>query len=195
MRTGRQWLAFDADFFFNPFTIRLRNQFGPAGIVAWVAFLCACKRSRTPGTIRYSTDAHLRDQLRLHDLELVDQDGKEWTLDDLWTFTGRQKQTRRTSHGGWMYVKSTHWERWQKDAQRDANAQRMAGKRRAHDAHTSRTEPAQKRDRDREGDREPPYPPSRGDESATHNDNGIGDFVTGKDAVNEARALMRGGES
>lgn len=140
---GHRWLAFDVDFLDNPFTIRLGNRFGTAGVVVWVAFLCACKRSPTPGVVRYTSDAHLRRELGILTVPLVDAAGKEWSLDDLWTWTGQQKQTSRRRHGGRTHLSSTRWERWQQDAQTHANTQRMADKRRAHNAHTTRTSRAQ----------------------------------------------------
>jgi hypothetical protein len=139
MRNGRRWLALDADLMSNPFTLRLFERFGSTGVVLWVAFLCACKRSRKPGVLIYTTDAQARDELRIIGLKLTDENGGEWTLDDLWRFTGRQKQTSRRRHGGVTYVACSHWGRWQKDAQRQANAQRMATVRRAQAAHTTRT--------------------------------------------------------
>src|SRR5689334_4739104 len=94
--TNRRWLAIDADIMGKPFTLDLYHQFGWTGVGTWVAFLCACKRSRTPGTIRFLNQADALAQLGLLGLDLIDNDGKEWSLDDFWTFTGRKKQTRRT---------------------------------------------------------------------------------------------------
>jgi hypothetical protein len=116
VRTGRQWLVFDADFFTNPFTDALLRRFGATGAVVWVAFLCACKRSFTPGEIHFASDAEALWLMRLSDVPLADHSGREWTLDEFWRFTGRMKQTRRTSRGRVTYVRSTHWERWQDDA-------------------------------------------------------------------------------
>lgn len=115
MSSGRRWLALDADMFGKPFTLDLHLEFGWAGVGTWIAFLCACKRSRTPGTVRFLNEADARSQLGILGWDLVDGLGKEWSLDDFWAFTGRKKQTRKTSRGREMNVTATHWERWQDD--------------------------------------------------------------------------------
>lgn len=120
MKNGHRWLAFDADFAFNPHTKRIVDQFGVGGVVLWVAFLCACKRSPTPGRIRYSSDADLFSKLGVADMpEVVSVD-----LDAFWTLNGHRKQTRRTSHGGWTHVESTQWEDWQKNVRTDIERER-----------------------------------------------------------------------
>ena len=125
MTDGRRWLALDADLFGKRFTDDLYRQFGWAGIVTWVAFLCACKRSRHPGRISALSDTEAAHILGIADWDLADNDGKPWTLDDFWAFTGRKKQTRRTRHGRHFDVISTHWERWQFTAGKAREAERM----------------------------------------------------------------------
>jgi hypothetical protein len=122
---GRRWLALDADMFGKPFTLDLHHEFGWAGIGVWVAFLCACKRSRIPGRFTFLCEADARAQLGILGWELTDDQGKPWTLDDFWLYTGRKKQTRRTRRGREMNVTPTHWERWQQDAGRSREAERM----------------------------------------------------------------------
>jgi hypothetical protein len=108
----------------KPFTLDLYHRFGWAGIGTWIAFLCACKRSRTPGTIRFLNEADACAQLGILGWELVDNEGKEWSLNDFWLYTGRKKQTRRTSRGREMNVRATHWGHWQQDAGRAREAER-----------------------------------------------------------------------
>jgi hypothetical protein len=126
MRNGRRWLALDADLFGNTFTAQLLERFGWAGVGVWIAFLCACKRSPTQGQIHYFGEAEALMLLDVVGLPLVDNSGEKWTLDDFWTFTGRMKQTRRTSRGRVRYVKSTHWERWQKSVAKQSERERKA---------------------------------------------------------------------
>lgn len=114
--SGHRWLALDADLFGKRFTADLYDQFGWAGITTWVAFLCACKRSPTPGRISFLNDVQAAHELGVDGWDLVDSRGEPWTLTDFWTFTGRKKQTRRTPNGRRTDVVSTHWERWQDDA-------------------------------------------------------------------------------
>lgn len=170
MTNGRRWLALDADLFGKPFTLDLHHRFGWAGIAVWVAFLCACKRSRTPGTVRFLNEADARGQLGILGWELADDKGEPWTLEDFWLFTGRKKQTRRTRRGREMNVTSTHWGRWQQDATRAREAERKR---------TSRTQKRPGRVRpspdiartnvrpDRDIDKDTPLPPAeRGAEVA-----------------------------
>lgn len=124
MTNARRWLAIDADLFSKPFTDALYARFGPAGVCTWLAFLCACKRSRIPGRITIRSEGDGLVQLGIDGWELVDNDGKTWTLDDFWTFTGRKKQTQRTHRGRQMNVVSTHWERWQDTAATEAERER-----------------------------------------------------------------------
>jgi len=126
MRNGRRWIALDADFFANQFTDRLLDRFGPAGVCLFVAFLCACKRSRIQGQISYISDAEALDLLGLRHLPLIDSSGDNWCLDDLWKFTGTQKQTSRTQRGRLRIVKASHWALWQKSFQRQEEAERKS---------------------------------------------------------------------
>jgi hypothetical protein len=162
---GRRWLALDADMFGKPFTLDLQHRFGWAGIGTWIAFLCACKRSRTPGTVRYLNEADARAQLGILGIDLVDNQGENWSLEDFWLYTGRKKQTRRTRRGREMNITATHWGRWQQDAGKSREAERKR---------TSRTQkrPGPVRERmdidwtnggpDRDKDSDTPQPPKGG---------------------------------
>lgn len=124
MTNARRWLAIDADMFGKQFIDDLYDTFGWAGIGTWTAFLCACKRSRTPGRVSFISEADARAQLGIIGYDLVDNHGDSWTLDVFWTFTGRKKQTRKTSHGRIKNVSATHWERWQDDARMQTERER-----------------------------------------------------------------------
>lgn len=134
MRDAQRWLAIDADMFGKRFIDDLYDEFGWAGIVVWIAFLCACKKNRIPGRIRVMNDIQAATELGLAQWDLVDNKGAPWTLSEFWAFTGRKKQTRqilvqrrdssrtrdgrvtdssRTAHGRVRDVCATHWERWQ----------------------------------------------------------------------------------
>jgi hypothetical protein len=181
---GRRWLALDADLFGKRFTDDLYRQFGWAGVVTWVAFLCACKRSRHPGRISALNETEAAHILGLADWDLADNDGKPWTLDDFWAFTGRKKQTRRTRHGRHFDVTSTHWERWQDAAGRAREAEQKrtsrAQKRRdpfGHDPDTPRTNVGLDLDLDLDN---PPTPRRAGGSRGRFASNGQSETPTGR---------------
>lgn len=125
MKSGRRWIVLDADFFANHFTDRVLDRFGPAGVCLFVALLCAAKRSRIQGQITYASDSEAFDILGLRHLQLVDNAGDKWTLDDFWKFTGTQKQTRRSTRGHVKNVKVTGWSQWQETLTREKASERM----------------------------------------------------------------------
>ena len=125
-----QWLKLDAYFLAKPFTIRVLERFGPAGVVTWVAYLAACKRNPTQGRFTFTSDADAVCQLLLQDLPLVDAKGQPWTIDEFFAFTGRMKQTKKTRHGHVRNVISTHWKQWQ-NAQKTDDARERKRRSRA----------------------------------------------------------------
>jgi hypothetical protein len=195
MRNGRRWLALDADLMFNPFTTRLDQRFGLAGIATWIAFLCACKRSPQPGVISYTTEVEGLVLLGLHHSRLVDNHGQPFTLEQFWTFTGREKQTRSTCKTSRRYVRATHWERWQKSLRREENTQRKAQKRRGHDGDTSVTSRARNGDAmvtEKEIEIDTPPTPPKGGEAANAASNDNGTFTpVGPAAVAALRAALQ----
>lgn len=116
-----QWLKLDVYFIGKPFTMRLMERFGAAGVVTWIAFLAACKRSSVQGRMTYMSDVEARNELFIHDMPLRADNGDPWTLDDFFAFTGKMKQTRKNAHGRVKNVTCTHWEHWQ-NAQKTEDA-------------------------------------------------------------------------
>lgn len=117
----RQWLASDVHYYGGPLGVSLREQFGVMGLTVFDAFLRTCKRNAVPGEITYSSDADFLAQIGLAGLVLTDERGQAWTLDDLWTFLGRTKNTRRTRRGPLTNVRSTRWERWENSRSKGRN--------------------------------------------------------------------------
>lgn len=176
MKPGARWIAFDAYFYGSPFAVRLRQQFGLVGPAVFVAFLCACKRSRTPGEISFMSDAEAVNILGIEGSRLVDDEGKEWTLDDFWTFCGRMKNVARTRRGRLQNVRATHWERWQEDAVRGIEREKKRRQRGKNEGDIDGTERGTAsgrvpenvpldRDIDRDIDISPPTPSETGDEN------------------------------
>lgn len=198
MTNGRRWLALDADMFGKPFTLDLLHEFGWAGVGTWVAFLCACKRSRTPGSVRFLNEADARAQLGILGWQLVDSEGKEWTLEDFWLYTGRKKQTRRTHRGREMNVTATHWGRWQQDAGRARAAEQKRRSRAQKRPNTSGHNPDTPRTNvrpDIDLDSDTPQPPNGGpDALRAEGQKPSQDLVDLGQAVGELKAAMRGGD-
>lgn len=126
MPDGRrsQWFAMDAWFFDNPLGVAIRERFGVTGLVLFIGFLGACKRSHIQGQIAYSSDLDALRLMGLPDLRLVDDAGAEWDLDTFWRVLGQLKQTRRTARGRVKNVKATHWGKWQESFERANEAAR-----------------------------------------------------------------------
>jgi hypothetical protein len=196
---GRRWLALDADLFAKPFTDQLLDRFGWAGVATWIAFLCACKRSRPPGQITVYGDDEALVQMGIFGRPLVDDHGGKWTLEDFWGFTGRMKQTRRTSRGRTLHVRATHWGRWQVDAGRAQEAERKASQR----ARKQRTDPGQTPDRcpngagpDRTG-QDTPLPPNElplgalEDFKSLSREDPSGEPVVMAEAIEQLRQVMK----
>jgi hypothetical protein len=169
MRSGRRWIVLDADFFANHFTDRILERFGPAGVCLFVALLCAAKRSRIQGQITYASDSEALDILGLRNLDLVDNAGDKWALDDFWKFTGTQKQTSRSTRGRVKNIKVTGWSHWQETLTREMAADRMRRLRgestrteSEQQAHADRTTSAHDNDLDLDLDNDTPPTPPRG---------------------------------
>jgi hypothetical protein len=203
---GRRWLALDADLFAKRFTHDLHDRFGFAGIVVWMAFLCACKQSRIPGRVRMANDLDGMSKLGLTGYDLADAKGEPWTLTEFFDFTGRKKQTRRVpvqrpdsqriANGRLLDVHATHWQRWQ-----DAGT-------RAREAERKRTSRTQKRPRvsghgpdtlrtnvrlDSDLDLDIPPTPQRGQVTSSSNGQvNPEDLVDLGTAVGELKAALRG---
>ena len=141
----RRWFAVDVHVFDNDLTVDLRDEFGPVGLCMWIGFLAACKRNAVEGKIRYSSVAECLSMLGLPAVELVDEEGQPFELDDFWTFLGQHKQTKVTRSKRLVDVTATRWEEWQKSAKREDEAER---KRRSR-GESERTEPGHEEDASR----------------------------------------------
>ncbi len=122
---GRQWIHFDAQFPLK-FGHDLCDQFGPAGELLFVLFLCACKRSYPQGRIHYRTEEEFRVILDA-DFDFVDNAGEKWSLDDYWRWCGKRKVTRTKTLKTRKYVTATRWQAWEDDR----NAKERERKRRS----------------------------------------------------------------
>lgn len=111
MTFGKQWIHFDAQFPLK-FGHQLLEQFGPAGQLLFIQFLCACKRSFPQGQINYRTVEEARILLGAH-YPFIHSNGQEWTLPEFWKWCGMRRVTRSKTRGGRQYVYATRWEAWE----------------------------------------------------------------------------------
>lgn len=145
MTARKQWFAASVHIFDGDLGCDLRDEFGTAGLCMWVGFLAACKRSISPGKISYASDGECLSLMGLPGLELVNEEGEPFTLEDFWTFLGHRKQTSRTARRRLVYVTATRWEQWQNSGKQQAEAERKSRSR----ATSERTEPGHEPDRNR----------------------------------------------
>lgn len=117
----------------------LYDKFGSAGVSLFLGFVCACKRNLVPGQMTYGSDVDLLAQVGLPGLQLVNEAGEPWTVDEFWTWLGQRKQTRRRQRGRLTNVTSTRWERWQKDWNTEEERDRKRRSRAKSDRDTSGT--------------------------------------------------------
>jgi hypothetical protein len=104
-----RYVPLSVDFATGNTGTRILGRFGHAGLLTWVAFLAACKRSTPEGTFRYGAEA---DGWRQLGLDHPEPPG--FTLDAFFTYTGQLKQTRRRRTGRLCDVKVTRWGEWNK---------------------------------------------------------------------------------
>jgi hypothetical protein len=111
MQQGKQWIHFDAQY---PLSLGhdLLQQFGPAGELLFVQFLCACKRSFPQGEIRYRTDEEACVLLGAH-YPFVHSDGREWTLWEFWKWCGRRHLTASRRNHDRTTVVARRWDEWE----------------------------------------------------------------------------------
>lgn len=127
-RRRSRWIAADAHFYAGKLGADLRARFGPVGLLCFDAFLRACKLNNIEGQITYNgTQESFLAVVGLPFLELVDEDGDNWTLDAFWTYLGDRKQTSRRRRGRLVDVISTNWGKWQKDFRRQLDSERKGG--------------------------------------------------------------------
>lgn len=108
----------------------LRDRFGPAGLVVFNAFLCACKRNLVPGQIEYGTEPDCLAQIGLPGLELVNESGEPFTLQSLWSALADHKQITTSRRGRLIQVRSSKWQAWQEDAISERRAEQKRRSRR-----------------------------------------------------------------
>lgn len=112
-RRRRRWIAADVDYYATPLADAIRDRFGVIGLTVFDAFLRACKKNSVEGQISYTCVADFLGIVGLPGLQLVNEEGVEWDLEDLWRLLGDHKQTLRRRRGRVTQILSRRWEQWQ----------------------------------------------------------------------------------
>lgn len=162
----RRWFSLSALYPHGETAGRIQAEFGRDGLLVWVLYLAACKRSPGQGTFSYTSE-----ESGWAELGLLDPDDRPgFSLADFWRFTGRLKQTRQTRTGRITHVTATHWKEWQDASSRSLEADRKARKRAENRPDTVRPDSDRDHDSDKDHGQEPAQPPAAGPSSSLDED-------------------------
>jgi hypothetical protein len=129
-----QYVPMDTGIAFGKTATRLKKKFGRDGLLTWVLFLAACKRSREQGTFSYTSESE--------GWQLIGLDyphTPQFSLDAFFAFTGRGGGTRLVRSGSIRRVSVVNWQSWNEEWKKQQGSERMSRKR----AQSARTEGAQ----------------------------------------------------
>jgi hypothetical protein len=102
-----RYVPLSVDFASGNTGTKLLGKFGHGGLLTWIAYLAACKRSTREGTFRYGSED---DGWRQLGLDYPEPPG--FTLAAFFAYTGQLKQTRRTRVGRLTDVTCRRWGEW-----------------------------------------------------------------------------------
>lgn len=117
---AHRYARIDVDFLHKRTAKKLRDEFGLAGPLVFLALILKAKDGAVPGTFTYASEASAWEKLGLEDCQ------PEFTFERFLSITGRLKQTSRTPVGRLINVKLTNYGQWQKDARRYEEATKKA---------------------------------------------------------------------
>lgn len=106
--------------------MKLLGKFGHAGLLTWVCFLAACKRSINQGEFQYGSEEEGWRMLGL-DYPIT----PNFTLQEFFTCTGHLKQTKRRRIGRLTHVTCTQWKDWNVSFKRQFDREEKSRKRAA----------------------------------------------------------------
>ena len=133
----RPYAAIDTFFAYSNTSQRLQQQYGHAGVLAWLLLILAAKRAPIQGQITFAGEAHF-----WRELGIVDPPDFDWL--DFLGFLGKLKQTRKTWQNTTktlINVQITHFEDWQKMPEAELARRRMSRKRAENTRNDTRTMP------------------------------------------------------
>lgn len=132
-RRRRQWLPLSATYPHGHTPRLLKERFGRDGLLVWVLFLAACKRSSIQGEFEFVSEFHGWCLLGLEPDDLP-----AFSLADFFRYTGELHLTRKRRSGDVVTITARTWDEWQTEPSREFAAARMSRKR-AQDARNSRS--------------------------------------------------------
>jgi hypothetical protein len=101
------------------------------------------------GTFTYMSHDDCLERLGLHGVPLVDNDGRTWKFDGLWTTTGRLHMTRKRRDGDRTTIEICDYDEWKTNLRRQSDAARKRSSRGETNADTPRTRSGQAADKPR----------------------------------------------
>jgi hypothetical protein len=119
-----QYVPVDTGIAFGKTATRLKKKFGRDGLLTWVLFLAACKRSREQGTFTYTSES---EGWQLIGLDYPDT--PTFSLDQFFAFTGRGGGTRLVRSGAVRRVSVVKWKTWNDEWKKQQGAERMSFRR------------------------------------------------------------------
>jgi hypothetical protein len=129
-----QYVPLDSNIAFGKTTPRLLGKFGKDGLLTWLLFLAAAKRSREQGVFVYTSEPEGWQLIGLTYPYVP-----EFSLDAFFVFTGRIRCTKIVRQGSVRRVSVVNWKSWNDEWKKQQTSERMSRKR----AESTRTEPAQ----------------------------------------------------
>jgi hypothetical protein len=127
-----QYVPIDTGIAFGKTATRLTKKYGNDGLLTWMLFLAAAKRSREQGVFIYTSEAEGCQLLGVT---------PTFSLDAFFVFTGRGGGTRLVRHGSVRRVSLVNWKSWNDEWKKQQSSERNTRKL-AQNAREIREEPA-----------------------------------------------------
>lgn len=119
-RRRRMWVAVPVDLLREPLGRRLQQDYGPAGLAVWVAYLAACKRSPIEGRFQYGSEVEAWQQLGFT------EPPAGISLTAFFKTTGAMKETSRSHYGDLTQILCSRFEELQKPRRRPPTDQQAS---------------------------------------------------------------------
>lgn len=112
-----QYVPIDTGIAFGKTATRLTKKYGNDGLLIWLLFLAAAKRSREQGVLIYTSEAEGCQLLGVT---------PTFSLDAFFVFTGRGGGTKLVRHGSVRRVSVVNWKSWNDQWKKQQSSERNA---------------------------------------------------------------------